>query len=223
METSSFPIDFIDDIVRRTGKEVGIPIKEASVFKYDVLLSYESEDNRENFIELLDGELRSSKFIPFKAENNGVDGEEDGTSELMDAAISRSRSSIIVFSRNYAYSPRCLDQLLKMFEYSTETKRLVIVPVFYQVSKDQIKMQAERLAALLPGMYKKQFEWEKVERWKEAIKGVAQLPPAVAFEGAATKRHLKLIVEAIEEKADRRPRKQQQKGQLAPLFKHKSK
>ncbi|KAK2990359.1 hypothetical protein RJ640_000812 [Escallonia rubra] len=199
----SFPIDFIDDIVRTTGEEVGISIKEASAFRYDVLLSYASMDNRENFIELLDGELRSSEFIPFKAENNGLDGEEDDTSELMDAAISQSRSSIIVFSRNYAYSPRCLDQLLKMFEYSSETKRLVIIPVFYQVSKDQISMQAERLA----GMYDKQFKREKVERWKEAIKGVAQLPAAVAFSGAATKRHLKQIVKAIEEKADRRPRK----------------
>ncbi|KAK2994012.1 hypothetical protein RJ640_025720 [Escallonia rubra] len=203
----SFPIDFIDDIVRTTGKEVGISIKEAPVFRYDVLLSYESMDIRENFIKRLDNELRSSKFIPFKAERNEMDRDEDGTSELMDAAISRSRSSIIVFSGNYAYSPRCLDQLLKMFEYSTETKRLVIVPVFYQVSKDQIRMQAENLAASLRGMYKKQFEREKVERWKEAIKGVAQLPAAEAFSGAATKRHLKQIVKAIEEKADRRPRK----------------
>ncbi|KAK2988822.1 hypothetical protein RJ640_022533 [Escallonia rubra] len=181
----SFPIDFIDDIVRTTGKEVGISIKEAPVFRYDVLLSYESMDNRENFIELLDGELRSSNFIPFKAESNGMDREEDGTSEV-DAAISQSRSSIIVFSRNYAYSPRCLDQLLKMFEYSSETKRLVIIPVFYGVSKDQIRMQAERLARENP--YEKQFKREKVVRWKEAIKGVAQLPAAVAFSGAATKR-----------------------------------
>ncbi|KAK2986483.1 hypothetical protein RJ640_001006 [Escallonia rubra] len=142
---------------------------------YDVLLSYESTDIHENFIELLDGDLSSSKFRTSKAENNWMDREEDGTSEL-DAAISRSMSSIIVFSRNYAYSPRCLDQLLKIFEYISETKRLVIIPVFYQVSKDQIRMQAERLAALLPGMYKKQFKREK-------------------------------IVEAIEEKADRRPRK----------------
>ncbi|KAK2980347.1 hypothetical protein RJ640_029094 [Escallonia rubra] len=181
----SFPIDFIDDIVRTTGKEVGISIKEAPVFRYDVLLSYESMDIRENFIERLDNELRSSKFIPFKAERNEMDRDEDGTSEE-DAAISRSRSSIIVFSRNYAYSPRCLDQLLKMFEYSSETKRLVIIPVFYGVSKDQIRMQAERLAASLPGMYNKQFKREKVERWKEAIKGVAQLPAAVAVEDPAT-------------------------------------
>ncbi|KAK2977315.1 hypothetical protein RJ640_014214 [Escallonia rubra] len=201
----SFPIDFIDDIVRTTGKEVGISIKEAPVFRYDVLLSYESMDIRENFIECLDNELRSSKFIPFKAERNEMDRDEDGTSEE-DAAISRSRSSIIVFSRNYAYSPRCLDQLLKMFEYSSETKRLVIIPVFYQVSKDQIRMQAEHLAASLPGMYNKQFKREKVERWKEAIKGVAQLPAAVAVEDPATEGHLKQIVEAIEEKADRRPR-----------------
>ncbi|KAK2980348.1 hypothetical protein RJ640_029095 [Escallonia rubra] len=182
----SFPIDFIDDIVRTTGKEVGISIKEAPVFRYDVLLSYESMDIRENFIECLDNELRSSKFIPFKAERNEMDRDEDGTSEE-DAAISRSRSSIIVFSRNYAYSPRCLDQLLKMFEYSSETKRLVIIPVFYGVSKDQIRMQAERLAASLPGMYNKQFKREKVVRWKEAIKGVAQLPEAVPVSGAATK------------------------------------
>ncbi|KAK2977912.1 hypothetical protein RJ640_000916, partial [Escallonia rubra] len=178
--------DFIDDIVKTTGKEFGIFVKEASEFKYDVLLSYESTDNHENFIELLDGELRSSKFIPFKTEDNGMDREEDGTSEL-DAAISRSRSSIIVFSRNYAYSPRCLDQLLKIFEYSSETKRLVIIPVFYQVSKDQVRMQAERLDASLPGIYNKQFKRENVKRWKEAIKGVAELPAAVAFSDAATK------------------------------------
>ncbi|KAK2977914.1 hypothetical protein RJ640_000918 [Escallonia rubra] len=183
----SFPVDFIDDIVKTTGKEFGISIKEASEFKYDVLLSYESTDNRKNFIELLDGELRSSNFIPFKTEDNGMDREEDSGSEL-DAAISRSRSSIIVFSRNYAYSPRCLDQLLKIFEYSSETKRLVIIPVFYQVSKDQVRMQAERLDASLPGMYNKQFKRENVKRWKEAIKGVAELPAAVAFSDAATKR-----------------------------------
>ncbi|KAK3004655.1 hypothetical protein RJ639_019409 [Escallonia herrerae] len=120
----------------------------------------------------------------------------------MDGAISRSRSSIIVFSRNYVYSPRCLDQLLKMFAYSSETKRLVIVPVFYQVSKDQIRMQAERLAALLPGMYKKQFEREKVEGSNKRSCATAS-----SSSSSSLLRHLKQIVEAIEEKADRSPRK----------------
>ncbi|KAK2984405.1 hypothetical protein RJ640_002629 [Escallonia rubra] len=174
----SFQIDFIDDIVKWTGDEVGIRKKEETVFYYDVFVSYKSKDIPKNIIKLLYATLQKSKFKSFEDEMN----RKENTDSEFDATISQSRSSIIVFSRNYSYSPWCLHQLAKIFKYS-ETKRHVILPVFYLVDKETVIGQADRMSQELDGKYNEQFNL-----WRESIKGVAELPAISISRSGATQR-----------------------------------
>ncbi|KAK3002405.1 hypothetical protein RJ639_010263 [Escallonia herrerae] len=171
-------IDFIDDIVKWTRDKVGIRKKEETVFMYDVFVSYKSKDIPKNIIKLLYATLQKSKFKSYEDE---INRKEDTSSEF-DATISQSRSSIIVFSRNYSYSPWCLHQLAKIFNYS-ETKRHVILPVFYLVDKETVIGQADRMSQELDGKYNEQFNL-----WRESIKVVAELPAISISRGGATQR-----------------------------------
>ncbi|CAL5401806.1 unnamed protein product [Camellia sinensis] len=64
---------------------------------------------------------------------------ENVKSEL-DNAIRESRSSIVVFSKDYASSRWCLDELVMILERK-RTSRHVILPVFYDVDPSQVGKQ----------------------------------------------------------------------------------
>ncbi|XP_075086040.1 toll/interleukin-1 receptor-like protein [Nicotiana tabacum] len=99
----------------------------SSHFSYEVFLSFRGEDTRKTFT----GHLYS------KLDNVGVktfiDDEElrkgDVISRELEKAIEESRISIIVFSRNYASSSWCLDELVKILECKEKLKQMVL-PIF---------------------------------------------------------------------------------------------
>ncbi|KAK3027652.1 hypothetical protein RJ639_040615 [Escallonia herrerae] len=174
-----FRIDFIDAAVKWTREKLG---NRETVFCYDVFVSYTSEDIPTQFIQNLYATLRKSGFTYFEGEIN----RKENTVSEFDATINQSRSSIIVFSRSYSYSPWCLHQLAKIFEYS-KTKRHVILPVFYMVDKENVIKQKDRMSIELDEKYKGQFNL-----WRESIKAVAELPAISISRGGATPRRSQL-------------------------------
>ncbi|KAK2981323.1 hypothetical protein RJ640_007024 [Escallonia rubra] len=170
-----FRIDFIDAAVKWTRQKLG---NRETVFCYDVFVSYTSEDIPTQFIQNIYATLQKSGFTHFEGEIN----RKENTVSEFDATINQSRSSIIVFSRSYSYSPWCLHQLAKIFEYS-KTKRHVILPVFYMVDKENVIKQKDRMSQELDEKYNEQFNL-----WRESIKGVAELPAISISRGGATQR-----------------------------------
>ncbi|XP_017236642.1 TMV resistance protein N-like [Daucus carota subsp. sativus] len=103
-------------------------------------------------------------------------------------AINHSKTFIVVFSKNYASSPRCLDELVGICQFE---KTRLIIPVFYNIDPYMVQH--------LTGRYKKAFRkheaspktgWfkktskehqsrfaqlEKVNEWRLALTGVAGL------------------------------------------------
>ncbi|KAJ9128650.1 hypothetical protein P3X46_034651 [Hevea brasiliensis] len=85
----------------------------AHKWKYDVFLSFRGQDTRDNFTRHLHEALCHKKIKTF-TDNNLERGEEITPALLR--TIEESMISIIIFSKNHASSPWCLDEMVKILE-----------------------------------------------------------------------------------------------------------
>nr|XP_023923113.1 TMV resistance protein N-like [Quercus suber] len=128
--------------------------------EYNVFVSFCEEDTRTSFAGHLFAAFDRKKIRAYR-------GEEGGTELLKD--IETSNIAVVVFSKNYATSHLCLDELVKIME----CKRLFnqsVIPVFYDVSPSEVRRQKGNLSeALLNGPE------DKVNSWKVALTDAANL------------------------------------------------
>ncbi|GMP63362.1 hypothetical protein CsSME_00025081 [Camellia sinensis var. sinensis] len=149
---------------------------------YHVFLSFRGEDTRKAFTDHLYTALLGSGFRTFR-DNDGIGRGENVKSEL-DNAIRESSSSIIVFSKDYASSRWCLDELVMILEHK-RTSGHVILPVFYDVDPSQVRKQMGNFAEAFgrheerfmreTNERKKEYLRKKVEEWRAALRKVADL------------------------------------------------
>lgn len=99
-----------------------------SRWKYDVFLNFRGEDTRKHFVDHLYAALFQKRISTFKDDVQLERGKEI-SSELL-RAIEESRFAIVVFSRNYAASAWCLDELVKILECKNKRGQTVL-PVSY--------------------------------------------------------------------------------------------
>ena len=130
---------------------------------YDVFLSFRGDDTRMDFTSHLNG------FLKLKGIHTFIDDElprgEEISTELLEA-IRSSRSSIIVFSENYASSSWCLDELVEILE--CKKNRQMVLPVFYKVDPSEVRNQKGKFGKALAKHEVNNIK--KVQRWREALK-----------------------------------------------------
>ncbi|XP_042483025.1 disease resistance protein RPV1-like [Macadamia integrifolia] len=125
-------------------------------FNHDVFLSFRGEDTRHNITDQIYKALIAKGIHTFRDDDELRRGE-DIASELL-KAIDGSRISVIIFSKNYANSRWCLDELVKIMECRDKNGQLVL-PVFFDVEPEVVRDQI--------GCYKKHFEDHEVRFAKE--------------------------------------------------------
>ncbi|CAL5380087.1 unnamed protein product [Camellia sinensis] len=141
-------------------------------------------------------------FRTFRNDDNAMERGE------LEKAIKDSRSFIIVFSKDYASSRRCLDELVMILECTRNFKH-VILPVFYGMDPTQVRKQTGSVAEAFAG-HEAQFEveiderngklrMEKVEGWRKALREVVDLGGFVGMSQSLSK----IIVREIANKLDR--------------------
>nr|KAJ0186609.1 hypothetical protein LSAT_V11C900492330 [Lactuca sativa] len=108
-------------------------------FEYDVFLSFRGEDTRKNFIGHLYYALKQKGIHTYKDDEKIKKGERIGD-ELI-RAIEESKFYIIVFSKSYASSSWCLDELVKIMECHNTTEHTAY-PVFYDVEPTEVRKQS---------------------------------------------------------------------------------
>ena len=98
---------------------------------------------------------------------------EDILAELLET-IESSKISIIVFSKNYASSTWCLDELVKIIECKKNGQ--VVLPVFYKVDLLDVRNQLEKFGEAL-AKHEKKFKdnKKKVQRWRVALKEASNI------------------------------------------------
>ena len=134
---------------------------------FDVFLSFRGEDTRRGFVSHLHKALTQQGIQTF-IDDNLTRGE--NISEELLKVIENSNASIIVFSKNYASSSWCLDELAKIIKC---TKK--VLPVFYQVDPSEVRKQKGDFGEVLTKLEKRIKDKTKVQRWREALTNAANI------------------------------------------------
>nr|AXU93614.1 RPP4/RPP5-like protein [Arabidopsis thaliana] len=135
--------------------------------RYDVFPSFRGEDVRESFLSHLLKELRGKAitFIDDEIERSRSIGP-----ELL-SAIKESRIAIVIFSKNYASSTWCLNELVEIHKCYTNLNQMVI-PIFFHVDASEVKKQTSEFGKVFEETCKAKSEDEK-QSWKQALAAVA--------------------------------------------------
>ncbi|CAN4114765.1 unnamed protein product [Withania somnifera] len=144
--------------------------------KYHVLLSFRGDDTRKTFTSHLYEGLKNRGIFTFQDDKRLELG--DLIPEELLKAIEESQVAVVVFSKNYATSSWCLNELLKIMECKDKNEQTVI-PVFCHVDPSHVRNQTESFAEALvkhESKYKDDFEgMQKVQGWRNALTAAANL------------------------------------------------
>ncbi|KAL5101334.1 hypothetical protein RYX36_005661 [Vicia faba] len=145
-------------------------MKEADAsHKYDVFLCFRGLDTY-TFACNLYYALRNKKiktfFFPKEIQNH------DDQLQLSLSVIQESNISIVVLSKNYASSTRCLDELVKIIEYM-KCKNQLVWPIFYDVDPSEVRHQKGRFGE---GMLELEKRYpDRIRHWREALRQVSSI------------------------------------------------
>ena len=141
---------------------------------YHVFLSFRGEDTRKNFTDHLYTTLVAYGLQVFRDDEELEKGG-DIASDLL-RAIEESKIFIIIFSTNYANSRWCLNELVKIFECTTQ-KQSTILPIFYHVNPSDVRKQSGSYGDAFVDHEKDADEkkMEVIQKWRTALNQVASL------------------------------------------------
>ncbi|PWA35258.1 disease resistance protein (TIR-NBS-LRR class) [Artemisia annua] len=137
-------------------------------FKYDVFLSFRGEDTRKNFVDHLYHALKDKGIYTYKDDEKIHKGKR--ISDDLIKSIEESKFYVIVFSKNYASSSWCLEELVKIMECHKMPGHTAY-PVFYDVEPTEVRNQR---GSVRKAFFKNKKK-EAAEKWKGALKEAADL------------------------------------------------
>ncbi|CAL9024377.1 unnamed protein product [Prunus brigantina] len=136
---------------------------------FDVFVSFRTEDTGNNFTDHLYTALDQKGIVTFR--HDALERGKPISPEIQ-KSIRESRFSIVVFSRSYACSNRCLDELVGILE-CMKSKGQTVFPVFYDVDPSDVRKQKGCFEKAF--CEHKQYFMDKVESWRDALKEAANL------------------------------------------------
>ncbi|KAM3215710.1 TMV resistance protein N [Capsicum annuum] len=142
-----------------------------SYWSYDVFLSFRGEDVRKTFVDHLYVALQQKGINTFK-DDEKLDRGNSISPDLL-RAIEESRIALIVFSKNYANSTWCLDELTKIMECN-KRKGQIVLPVFYDIDPSTVRKQKHSYGEAF-GKHEDRFNDDKLQKWRAALEEAANL------------------------------------------------
>ncbi|KAL4574279.1 hypothetical protein LXL04_021107 [Taraxacum kok-saghyz] len=140
------------------------PSFSSQTWKYHVFLSFRGEDTRKNFVDHLYTALEQQGIYTYKDDETLPRGQSINPSLMK--AIEESKIAVIIFSKNYADSSWCLDEL----EYIMKCKHKmgqIVIPVFYDIDPAEVRKQKRKYGE---AFLRHECENDKkVESWRNAL------------------------------------------------------
>ncbi|PRQ45176.1 putative TIR domain, P-loop containing nucleoside triphosphate hydrolase [Rosa chinensis] len=143
----------------------------SSFYRYHAFLSFRGADTRKAFTDHLYSALQRAGIHSFRDDDEIVRG--TNIAQELQKAIRESPISIIVFSKSYACSRWCLNELARIMEQKNSKGHLVL-PVFYDVDPSEVRKQSGSFAEAFAKHVVEQ-KMDKVEEWQKALNDVADL------------------------------------------------
>ncbi|KAF3432455.1 hypothetical protein FNV43_RR27195 [Rhamnella rubrinervis] len=141
--------------------------------KYDVFLSFRGEDTRKSFTDHLYAAMERKGIVTFRDDERLERGKP--ISQEIFRAIEESRFSIVIFSRNFASSTWCLDEVAKIVE-CMKVMGQIVIPVFYHVDPSEVRKQEGSFGdAFIRHQQNFKENVGKVEKWRDAFAHVANV------------------------------------------------
>ena len=139
-----------------------------------MFLSFRGEDTRKNFTDHLYSALDRGNINTFR-DNEKLPRGEEISPELL-KAIEGSRIAIIVFSKTFADSKWCLDELVKIMACEKE-KGQKVFPIFYGVEPSEVRNQTGSYGEAFKNHQTNADEEKKkkIEEWKAALRKAGKL------------------------------------------------
>ncbi|XP_059434489.1 disease resistance protein RUN1-like isoform X2 [Corylus avellana] len=134
-------------------------------WNYDVFLSFRGEDTRKTFTDHLYTALVNSGIHTFRDDDELPRGERISTELLK--AIQESKVSIVVFSKGYASSSWCLDELVEIVRCKNSMGQ-TLLPIFYDVNPSDVRKQTGTFAEAF-AWHADRFQAERVHKWRTAL------------------------------------------------------
>ncbi|KAK9941349.1 hypothetical protein M0R45_017955 [Rubus argutus] len=169
----------------------------AQSWRYHVFLSFRGDDTRNNFVGHLHSNLVLKGIKTFLDDEELRRGEE--ISPELHKAIQESKISVVVFSKNYASSKWCLEELVKILQCK-ESKQQMVFPIFYKVDPSDVRHQRGTFGEALArheSRFKDDLEKVMIMRWREALSKAANLSGAHFLDGGHESKFIDAIVGEI--------------------------
>ncbi|KAH0764474.1 hypothetical protein KY285_000345 [Solanum tuberosum] len=170
-------------------------------WKYDVFLSFRGKDTRKTFTSHLYQGLKYKGILTFQDDKRLEHG--DSISEELLKAIKESQVALVVFSKNYATSRWCLNELVQIMECYKDENGKTVIPVFHDVDPSHVRYQSESYAEAF-AKHELQFKddvegMQKVKRWRTALCEAADLKGHDIRQGVESE-NIQLIVNQVSSK-----------------------
>ncbi|XP_050260577.1 double-stranded RNA-binding protein 1-like isoform X3 [Quercus robur] len=162
--------------------------------EYEVFVSFRGADSRTGFTSHLFAALDRKTINAYKDDINLPRGEKIGPELLK--AIETSRIAVVVFSKKYATSGWCLDELVKIMECKRVFNQRVL-PIFYHVSQPEVVEQKGNFAELPNGAEDKRNSWRAALTEAASLAGLHLEPnrPESEFIEEIVEKILKILKE----------------------------
>ncbi|KAB1228344.1 TMV resistance protein N [Morella rubra] len=115
----------------------------SNCWNYDAFLSFRGKDTGKTFTDHLNSALRHAGISTFLADDKLTRGENISTG--LNNAIRGSSVSIVVFSKGYASSKWCLDEIAEIMQ-CMENRGHSFLPIFFNVSPSDVCNQTGAFA-----------------------------------------------------------------------------
>ncbi|KAF8010244.1 hypothetical protein BT93_J1010 [Corymbia citriodora subsp. variegata] len=139
---------------------------------YEVFLNFRGPDTRLTIADTLYNNMIRAGIRVFKDNEELRFGEEIGGGLLQ--AINDCRIYIPIFSKNYASSKWCLRELAHIVELSRDDDEKVILPIFWDVDADDVKLKTKLYQKALR-KHKSTSGKDLAKKWKKALREVAKI------------------------------------------------
>ncbi|XP_010481618.1 PREDICTED: disease resistance protein LAZ5-like [Camelina sativa] len=132
---------------------------------WQVFINFRGEELRGNFISHLEGALTLAE-IKYYIDTKEVPSED---LTVLFTRIEQSEIALSIFSSKYAESKWCLDELVKITE-QVQKGKLRIIPVFFNVTPEEVKEQKGEFGLKLYGEGKRKRP--NIPNWENALQSV---------------------------------------------------